>query len=199
VNCRALILDLGGVLIAEGDPVARRSWEARLGLDEGMLDLIVTEAVGPGWAGGRSELEIRERLGQLTGLSREQVEVLIEDFHAHTYLDPSLLAFIRAIRGRYRVATLSNAGPDQREAMIRKFDLDAEVDLMVISAEEGVQKPDPAIYHLTAARLAVEPAECIFVEDLAENTQGARAVGMKTITHVDSQTTLKALAALGMC
>lgn len=66
----AVIFDLGGVLIAEGEPLRRRVWELKSGLGPGELDRIVTEAVGPGWVGGRTEDEIRLRLAVATGLGR---------------------------------------------------------------------------------------------------------------------------------
>src|SRR5688572_5138279 len=40
-------------------------------------------------------------------------------------------------------------------------------DATVISGEVGLAKPDVDIYLLTAAELNLEPAECVFVDDLA--------------------------------
>ncbi len=54
-------------------------------------------------------------------------------------------------------------------------------DTVVISAEVGLHKPQPEIYLLAAERLEVEPGECIFVDDLAENCDGAEAVGMTAV------------------
>jgi epoxide hydrolase-like predicted phosphatase len=54
-------------------------------------------------------------------------------------------------------------------------------DVVVISAEVGLHKPEPEIYRLAAERLEVEPAECIFVDDLQENCEGAEAVGMTAV------------------
>ncbi|MBL8588756.1 MAG: HAD family phosphatase [Methylobacteriaceae bacterium] len=47
-----------------------------------------------------------------------------------------------------------------------------------VSAEFGLQKPDPAIFRALCARLGVAPAEAVFVDDLAENVAGARAAGL---------------------
>jgi HAD superfamily hydrolase (TIGR01509 family) len=107
-----------------------------------------------------------------------------------------LAAFVAGVRSRYKVAVLSNAGPDLREAMVRKFDLESLVDLMVVSAEEGVQKPDAAIYLLTADRLGVSPAECLFVDDQERNVAGARAVGMLAVLHESPETTVAVIRQL---
>jgi epoxide hydrolase-like predicted phosphatase len=54
-------------------------------------------------------------------------------------------------------------------------------DVAVISAEVGLHKPEPEIYLLAAERLEVDPAECVFVDDLKENCDGAEAVGMTAV------------------
>ena len=66
----------------------------------------------------------------------------------------------------------------------------------MISAEVGLHKPQPEIYLLAAERLEVEPAECIFVDDLKENCEGAEAVGMTAIRHRDAQETIARLTEL---
>jgi FMN phosphatase YigB (HAD superfamily) len=43
----------------------------------------------------------------------------------------------------------------------------------------GITKPQPEIYELTAARLGVEPEECVMIDDLPNNVAGAQLAGMK--------------------
>lgn len=55
-------------------------------------------------------------------------------------------------------------------------------DVAVFSATVGIAKPEPAIYRLAASRLGVEPAECLFVGDGAnDELRGARDVGMTPV------------------
>ncbi|MCB1396030.1 MAG: HAD family phosphatase [Rhodobacter sp.] len=49
---------------------------------------------------------------------------------------------------------------------------------VVISAHERLLKPDPAIYELLLERNGLAAAECLFIDDRAENVDGARRVGM---------------------
>jgi putative hydrolase of the HAD superfamily len=44
-----------------------------------------------------------------------------------------------------------------------------------------MRKPDPGIYELTLERLGVPAEQCIFVDDLELNCEGARAVGMAAV------------------
>ncbi len=69
-------------------------------------------------------------------------------------------------------------------------------DAVVISAEVGLHKPQPEIYLLAAERLQVEPAKCLFVDDLTENCEGAEAVGMTAIRHRGAGETIARLVQL---
>jgi putative hydrolase of the HAD superfamily len=69
-------------------------------------------------------------------------------------------------------------------------------DTAVISAEVHMHKPQPEIYRLAAERLGVEPDECIFVDDLRENCEGAEAVGMTAVRHRNAAETIAKLAEL---
>ena len=75
------------------------------------------------------------------------------------------------------------AWSDARDMFSRLFGLDQAFDLLIISAEEGLTKPDPRVYHLAAERLGIQPHEAIFVDDFIENVEGARAVGMHAIHY----------------
>ena len=63
----------------------------------------------------------------------------------------------------------------------------------VISGDVGLHKPEPAIYELGAERIGLEPAACIFVDDLRENVAGAEAVGHDRVLHRDPATTIAEL------
>jgi epoxide hydrolase-like predicted phosphatase len=69
-------------------------------------------------------------------------------------------------------------------------------DVVVISGEVGMRKPEARIYQLAAERLGVAPEACVFVDDLAPNIRGAQAVGMVGVHHVTPQQTIEELEAL---
>jgi putative hydrolase of the HAD superfamily len=76
-------------------------------------------------------------------------------------------------------------------------DLFAQIfDGLVISAEEGMRKPDPAIYALGAERIGLGPEACVFVDDLPGNLKPARALGMATVHHVSAEETVPQLERL---
>ena len=63
----------------------------------------------------------------------------------------------------------------------------------MISAEVGLHKPQPEIYRLAAERLEVEPTDCVFVDDLKENCEGAEAVGMTAVRYRSAAETIARL------
>jgi epoxide hydrolase-like predicted phosphatase len=63
-------------------------------------------------------------------------------------------------------------------------------DAAVISGDVGLHKPEPEIFQLGAERIGLPPDECVFVDDLRENCEGAEAVGMTAILHRGADSTL---------
>ncbi|MER7849245.1 HAD-IA family hydrolase [Kitasatospora sp. NPDC096077] len=110
-------------------------------------------------------------------------------------VDAEVVALVRQVRGRVPVVLVSNATPwlDQDLDRLGLADLAAHV---VNSSRVGLVKPDPAIYHLAAARAGVVPGRCLFVDDLAVNVEAARAVGMTAVHYRDPDTLRDALAPL---
>jgi epoxide hydrolase-like predicted phosphatase len=110
--------------------------------------------------------------------------------------DAAMIDGVRAIhREGVPVGLLSNS---VGEAAVYDRELMAELfDGWVISSEDGLRKPDPAIYALAAERIGLEPAACVFVDDLPGNLKPARALGMATVLHRgDAAATLAEVAAL---
>lgn len=69
-------------------------------------------------------------------------------------------------------------------------------DAVVLSGREGVRKPDPEVYRLAAGRIGVQPSACVFVDDIAANVEGARAVGMEGVLHRHPEVTIRRLEEL---
>jgi epoxide hydrolase-like predicted phosphatase len=180
---RAVIFDFGDVLFRTEDASGRRKWEKRLGLPEGDLHRVVFESdvADRSMLGQATEADVWKHVAATFGLNGEQLSELRRDFWSGSRLDAELVAFLRDLRPRYRTAILSDAWPGARELFTQTFGLGGVVDDMIISAEEGVAKPDARIYQIAVGRLGVLPGEAVFVDDLAENVQGARAFGMWSI------------------
>jgi HAD superfamily hydrolase (TIGR01509 family) len=181
MRVEAVLVDLGGVWIQDGDFAERAAWAAAHGTTADALWATYLEAVGPGSEGGRSEQEVHRRLAHLVGIDMGELPDLLGALHAHEILDPTITDFLKPLRPDRKVGVITNAGPSARRALYAKFPFHELIDLMVVSAEEGVAKPHPDIYLATGERLGVDPAACVFIDDKPANVEGARGVGMQAI------------------
>lgn len=73
-------------------------------------------------------------------------------------------------------------------------------DVVVISAEVGMRKPEEGIFRHTAVQLGLEPRECLFIDDVEANVAAAQAIGLAALHHREPAVTLARLARLlGLC
>ncbi len=88
---------------------------------------------------------------------------------------------LRALRERgVATAILSNVGIDPRAVLVRTG-LAGLYDVEVFSFEEGVVKPDPAIFALAAERLGLPAHELLMVGDTVDDDGAAAHLGMRTL------------------
>ena len=184
---KAIIFDVGGVLLRTHDQSYRRKWETRLGLEPGgAARLIFDSDLGRQAQVGRVTLQdVWAWAGELLGLSADELAAFERDFWAGDRLDHDLARTIRELHIHYRTALLSNSWVRDGRALADELGLVDAFDVCVVSAEVGVVKPDPRIYHITLERLAVLPAEAVFVDDFVENVDAARRLGMQVIHFAD--------------
>ncbi len=69
---------------------------------------------------------------------------------------------------------------------------------VVVSGEEKLVKPDPAIYRRLLARNGLEAGRCLFIDDSEKNVRGAEAVGMRAHHFREAGTLRAALVELGL-
>jgi 2-haloacid dehalogenase len=62
-----------------------------------------------------------------------------------------------------------------------RFEFLSLLEDVVVSGTEGVAKPDPAIFALTAERAGLPPERLVFVDDKEVNVEAGRAAGMDGI------------------
>ena len=81
------------------------------------------------------------------------------------------------------------------EAAIEVADIMARFDHVIESSKAGVRKPDPRIYQMMCEKLGVEPAECIYLDDLGINCKPASQLGMHAIMVTSGEQALADLSA----
>jgi putative hydrolase of the HAD superfamily len=200
----ALVVDYGGVLTNS----LRDTMGAWMEADR--IDPVRYRAVMREWLSDGAESNLAHELerGNISAadferqfaavLAREDGSIpdpegLLRRMFAGFRTEDGMIGVVRRARAAgVKTALLSNSWGNtyDQDQLAELFDV------AVISGEVGMRKPEPEIYRLTARRLGVEPAECVFVDDLTPNVRGAVAVGMVGVHHVDTETTRGELEAL---
>jgi len=205
---RGLIVDWGGVLT--GDlRTAVESWARTDGIDLQAYGSIMRDWFGepvgiearlnPIHALERGEMTVPDfevrlaaALSERTGRPHEAEGLLGRMFATFEHA-PEMSALVRrARRSGLRTGLLSNSwGNDYpRDGWDEMFDV------VVISGEVGMRKPEPEIFHHTLELIGLEPGECVFVDDLAHNITAAVEVGMVGVQHTSYAESLAELEVL---
>ena len=108
---------------------------------------------------------------------------LHDAFPAHQVLNVARQARAAGIR----TAVLSNSLGREPYDPYAGFDLHGTFDEVVFSAEHGVRKPDPAIFHLVLTKLGVPAERCLFVDDSEENLAAAHTLGITPLLALDEK------------
>jgi epoxide hydrolase-like predicted phosphatase len=185
MTIKAVIFDLGGVLLRTADFKPRDQLAARMNMSRHKQ-------------AQRGEITIQEHwdiLRHTLHYSKEEFKELLDEFFARDEIDGDLIETIRKLHQTYKTALLSNAWNDLRQTLHERWKLDGLFDELIISAEVKMVKPDPRIYHLAVDRLGVMPSEAVFIDDMAVNVEAARKEGLRAIWYCDTQQTMDLLNA----
>lgn len=104
---------------------------------------------------------------------------LIAFFAAAGQVHPDVFPTLTALRERgILLGIITNGSAFNQSRKMDHTGLRAYMDLVVLAGEEGIQKPDPRVFRMAAARLGVPCACCVFVGDNPENDlMGAKNAG----------------------
>jgi epoxide hydrolase-like predicted phosphatase len=194
---RGLLVDFGGVLTTNVFESFRafcqeEGLEANAFLELFRHDAGARRDLREVEVGKIDEDEFARRIGGRLGIDR--IENFIDRLFARMAPDGEMVAAVKRARAAgVRTGLVSNSlgsGRYDREAFPELFDG------VVISGEVGLHKPQPEIFRLGAESIGLLPEECVFVDDLRENCDGAEALGMTAILHRGAESTLPQLERL---
>jgi epoxide hydrolase-like predicted phosphatase len=196
-SSRGLLVDFGGVLTTNVFESFRafceeEGLEANAFLDLFRSDPEARRELRRVETGEIDEDEFARLIGGRLGVAR--TEGMVDRLFARIAPDGAMVAAVgRARAAGVRTGLVSNSmgsGRYDRESFPELFDG------VVISGEVGLHKPEPEIFRLGAERVGLPPQECVFVDDLRENCEGAEAVGMRAVLHRGADSTLPELERL---
>jgi len=200
MSIKAVIFDLGGVIVRTEYQAPRQRLAESFGMDYDEIDKIVFGG-GPNSSAAKASVgEITEEEHWLNVMKMlkqpaSEYERIRDEFFGGDVIDHEILDFLRSIKPQYKVGLISNAWSGLRDYIVReKFD--DVFDHMVISAEVGVAKPDAKIYHIALEQLQVQAEEAVFVDDFIENIEACEELGMEAIHFKNAESAIQQLKEL---
>ena len=197
---QAVLFDLGGVLI-DWNP---RHLYRKLVADDDFVEWFLAEVCSPDWnAAQDAGRSWAEAVAEATARHPRHAELIA----AYAARWPEMIAgdvpesvdMVEALAARgVPLYALTNWSHETFHHARARFEWLEHFRDIVVSGEVGMKKPDPRIFSLMLQRIGVEPADVVFIDDVADNVASADALGMRTV-HFTSPAALWAspdLAAL---
>lgn len=197
---KTVIFDIGNVLVGFqwekyyksfgfSEEIEKRLAEATvLSKDWGELDrgALTTEEVIARFV--QNDLGIEEEIYRVS----ENIGGMIERYE---YARP----WIKELQQKgLQVLVLSNFSQKAHRECAEALDFLEDVDGGILSYQDKLVKPMPAIYQLLLERYGLKGEECVFLDDLQENLDGAAAFGIHTIRFTDRESAVEELKKLGI-
>ncbi len=170
---KAILLDMYGVIVKQtGDdfvPYIRQFFPD-----------IEPEEIYDSWfradVGEISSLKIWEAIG-----FEGDLEAVEKAYLDTIELNDGFMEFVTAARNRYKLAVVSNDTSRWSRYLREKFDINKYFDVISISGDLGIRKPDERIFLLTAEKLGCSADDCIYIDDRRKNLNAAARLGMRPI------------------
>lgn len=192
-NLQAVIWDFGGVLTSSPFEAFTR-YEEQKGLPKDFVRSVNAVNIQENaWAKlERSEVTADE----FDVLFRDESRALGHEVPGKDILGllsgsvrPSVVEALKICKANVKVGCITNNAPVGKGAGMssdaKKAEQVSEImtlfDHVIESSKLGIRKPDPRIYALMCEALDVDPARCVYLDDLGINLKPARAMGMHTI------------------
>lgn len=176
-----VVFDIGRVLI-EWDP--RHLYRELFDGDEDQMEEFLSTVCTPAWNleqdRGRPWSEAVAHLtaehphcAELIRAYDEMWDAMVPGAIAGT---PEILAELKA--RKVPVYSITNFSVDKFKRAQQRFDFLNRFDGVIVSGEERLIKPDPAIYRCLMDRYGLDAADLLFIDDNRENVEAAIGLGM---------------------
>ena len=178
-----IILDMGNVLLEwNKDKILKtvaKTEKDYMMLDKAIFQSGLWERLDLGTL-TREEL-VDKVLSLLGDCYQEKVEEVIWNWPAYIDIYTEVFPLLAALKEKgHRIFVLSNTSPVFYELLKDQLSPLAEIlDGFVISCDIKAIKPDPKMFEEIIQKYGLDPANCIFLDDVEENTKVAESLGIK--------------------
>ena len=195
---KAVIWDMGGVLLRTENREPRTTLASKFGLTYEMLESIVygSRSASQAAKGAIPVTEHWKSVQTLLKIPDDQLRAFKESFWAGDKVDEDLVNWIDQLRPTYKTALLSNAWEDMRDKAEKHYPFLHAFDVSVFSAEIKMAKPDAEFYQWMLNKLQVAAEESIFIDDMLDNVLAAKELGIHGVRFINREQTIEDVKAI---
>lgn len=195
-----LFVDVGGVLLTDGwDHLARKRAARHFKLNWAEMDQrhrLVFETHEEG------KLSFEEYLGWVVFFEKRPFtrNQFREFMFAQSKPYTKMLGLVAQLKAQHglKVVVISNESREVNAFRVRTFRLDRLVDTFISSCFVGMRKPDVEIFRLALDLAQAMPERSVFIDNTPMLVQVAQRMGIRSILHVDYQSTSTKLNSIGL-
>jgi len=125
-----------------------------------------------------SKQEYLDKVAEISGKTVQEIEQISLKQYSR---NEELIVRVRELKNDYKIGLLSNVGEETMDRLFPQPERDELFDAFVISSKVGFIKPSMQIFELAAKQLDAPLDECVMIDDIPANVEGARAAGMQGI------------------
>ena len=197
-SIRWILFDLGNVLIELRNVGLERAAAALGSTPERLVALLNENEMAQRIALGKlSPQEFVERINRRFGTSVTPANVVNWFGPDVAVVFPEAPGLIASLKGRYSLGVLSNTFFGHWDYFMAT-DLARQFDALTASHLIGFCKPDPRAFRAALDRMGATAAETVFVDDLAENVEAARALGFRAFRSATPTELIEGLQRTGV-
>ena len=125
-----------------------------------------------------SRAEYFEKIAELAGKEASDIR---EIENSQFSRNEPLIARAKELKSDFKIGLLSNIGDETMDRLFPEPERSELFDVFVLSSEIGLIKPAIELFNVTAERIGFEPEECLMIDDIPVNVDGARTAGMQAM------------------
>lgn len=199
-NITTLFVDIGGVLLTDGWPRTSRCMAAKMfHLDADEMESRHAQAFD---TYELDKLTLEEYLNHVVFYEKRKFTHAQFQRFMFTQSKPyhNMIDLIRNLKIRYgvKIVVVSNEGRELNDHRIRTFQLNKIVDFFISSCFVHLRKPDPDIFRHALDMTQSVPEQTVYIENTLMFVRIAESLGIRSIYHVDHDSTCTKLALLGL-
>jgi len=201
IKIKGIIFDLGGVLIESFGSAFLKNASQKIGATKNKLGKLVQTEEQFLERGEETSIEFWKRICKKLKIQcpsdRTLASLWVKPYKAHAKLKQDTISLVKKLQGKYKLAALSNT-MKEHNLINRKRKLFNYFDVLLLSNELGMRKPERRFFELASKKLQIPFQNLLFIDDDMRWVRVARKYGLQAILFKSADRLEASLRRLGI-